>query len=68
MKGAIARASELAAELPMPSFRSSSKILPIRKSTARRPLRKSGMTLKVTLTFLSPVSAPAVRSPALARC
>ena len=68
MKGAIAKAEELASSLPMPSFHSSSKTRPIRRSTARRRPRKSGTTPTARSTSSSPASAPAARSPASDRC
>ena len=62
MKGAIERARELAAEIPNSFIRDSSKTLPIRKHTARRPVRRSGGIRTARWTSLLLVSAPAVLS------
>ena len=67
MKGAIAKAEQLAKEIPMPGFRSSSRTRPTRKSTAKPPPRKSGRTPTARWTSLFPPSARAARSPAVAK-
>ena len=49
-------------KFPTALFRDSSKTLPIRKHTARRPVRRSGGIRTARWTSLLPVSAPAVLS------
>jgi len=58
MKGAIARANELAAEIPAPGSRCSSTTRRTRPSTAGRPPRRSGR-LPDGLDYLVTASAPA---------
>jgi cysteine synthase A len=59
MKGAIAKAEELQKQIP------NSVIL---RFTARPPQKRSGRTPMAKLTSSFPVSAPAARSPASAKC
>ena len=66
MKGAIAKAQELAEAIR--SFRSSLKIRPIRRSTARPQPRRSGTTPMAPSTSSCPASVPAARLPAPAKC
>jgi cysteine synthase A len=68
MKGAIAKAEELAATLPDAIIPQQFENPPIPRSTARRPPRRSGTTPTARSIFSSPASAPAARSPAPARC
>ena len=67
MKGAIAKAQELAASTPTVGSRSNSRTRPIRRSTNRRPARKSGMIQVDVLTFSLPVWGRVERSPARTR-
>ena len=67
MKGAIAKAQELAAEMPNASFPSSFKTRPTRRSTGRRPPKRSGRYRRQSRHSRSAASAPAARSPASAK-
>jgi cysteine synthase len=67
MKGAIARADQLAREFPTPGCRSSSRTRPIRRSTGKPPPRNFGRTPMARWTSLSPPLARAARSRAVTR-
>ncbi len=64
MKGAIARAEELAADTRAPGSRSSSRTRPTSPSTSAPPRRRSPPTSRTGWTRSSPASAPAGTSPA----
>ena len=69
MKGAIAKAEELLAEIPgADRCPSNSRTRPTPRSTARPRRRRSGTTRRASSTPSWPASAPAAPSRASARC
>ena len=66
MRGAIAKAEEIAERRRAPSCPSSSRTPPTRRPTGAPPPRRSGPTPTAPSTSWSPASAPAARSPASA--